>query len=87
MKNFRSGGRKLIFVLSFSSSFFLFFFLSICLNLIKFERKWREKVKSPIVLHVIAQLYRKQLDDDDLERGYNATFIIRNYVLTDLKRI
>lgn len=48
-----------------------------------------EKVKSPsgIVLHVIAQCYRKQLDDDDLERGYNATFIIRNYVLTDLKRI
>lgn len=46
-----------------------------------------EKVKSPsgIVLHVIAQCYRKQLDDD--ERGYNATFIIRNYVLTDLKRI
>lgn len=85
MKNFRSGGRKLIFLLSFSSS--SFFFLLICLNLIKFERKWREKVKSPIVLHVIAQLYRKQLDDDDLERGYNATFIIRNYVLTDLKRI
>lgn len=48
-----------------------------------------EKVKSPsgIVLHIIAQRYRKQLDDDDLERGYNATFIIRNYVLTDLKRI
>lgn len=85
MKNFRSGERKLIFLLSFSSS--SFFFLLICLNLIKFERKWREKVKSPIVLHVIAQLYRKQLDDDDLERGYNATFIIRNYVLTDLKRI
>lgn len=85
MKNFRSGERKLIFLLSFSSS--SFFFLLICLNLIKFERKWREKVKSPIVLHVIAQLYRKQLDDDDLERGYNATFIIRNYILTDLKRI